>query len=69
MDILGKKTYFTLIEKMGLIKNLNIGEIRMKKIKTDFNKRFTPSNLKISIMVSLQEIIKQKLVLLAVEPE
>jgi hypothetical protein len=54
---------------MGLIHDLKIGEIRAKGAKMYFNSKFTHSCLKVSVMVSLQEIIKQKIVLLVLEPE
>ena len=69
INFLGKKSYFTLMEKIGLIRNLKIGEIRTKKVKRCLTKRFTPGHLKISVMILLQESIKQKLVLLGIEPE
>ena len=69
IDFFGKKISFTLIEKMGLIQNLKIGETRTKGAKMDFNRKFPRSRLRMSVMFSLQEIIKQKLVLIVVEPE
>ena len=57
------------MEKIGLIRNLKIGEIRTKKVKRCLTKRFTPGHLKISVMILLQESIKQKLLLLGIEPE
>ena len=69
INFLGKKTYFTLTEKLGLIQNLTIGAITTKKVNFFFNKKFTLSHLKKSVMLRLQEIIKQELVLLVIEPE
>lgn len=57
------------MEKMDLIRNLKIGEIRTKTVKISFTKKFTPNRLKTSVMLLLQDIIKQKLVLLGIEPE
>ena len=54
---------------MGLIQNLKIGETRTKGANMNFNRKFPYSGLKMSVMFSLQEIIKQKLVLIVVEPE
>ena len=69
INFFGKKIYFTLIEKMGLIQNLKLGEFSTKKIKMHFNQKITNSRLKTSVIVSLQENIKQNLVLLGIEPE
>ena len=54
---------------MGLIQNLKLGEFSTKKIKMHFNQKITNSRLKTSVIVSLQENIKQNLVLLGIEPE
>jgi hypothetical protein len=51
------------------MQNLKIGEIKVRKGTLSFDKKFTPGCLTRPIIWSLQEIIKQKLVLLGIEPE
>ena len=57
------------MEKIDLIQNLKIGEIKTIKGTRSFSKKFTYSCSTRSILWSLQDSIKQRLVLLGIEPE
>ncbi len=64
-----RKIYFTLMDKMGLIRNLNIGSGWSKKITRSISKKYRLRGLQQSVFTIIREIIKQKIVLLAIEPE